>query len=80
MILFLHMGFAFMRNPDNWQVIQGKKYKKKSNKAEKCKKSSFFVRAALQRIPIPDFRNFERSPLPTTPQPFIFLRPRSDCV
>jgi hypothetical protein len=48
---FLHMGFAFMRIQDIWQVFEGKKCKKKSIPAKKYKKPSFFVRIALQRNP-----------------------------
>jgi hypothetical protein len=29
-VKFLHMAFGFRRNPDTWQVFQGKKCKKRA--------------------------------------------------
>jgi hypothetical protein len=60
-IRFLHMGVAFRRNSDIWQVIRCKEYKKKSIPSQKCKKTSFLVHAALQRIPSPDWCDFRLS-------------------
>jgi hypothetical protein len=37
------MGVGFMRIHDMWQVFEGKKCKKKSISAKKCKKPSFIV-------------------------------------
>ncbi|MBV8376907.1 MAG: hypothetical protein JO279_07860 [Verrucomicrobia bacterium] len=46
-IIFLHMGDGFMRIHDIWQVFEGKKCKKKSIPAKKCKKPSFIVRGGI---------------------------------
>jgi hypothetical protein len=57
-IRFLHIGVAFRRKSDIWQVIQSKKCKKKSIPREKYKKASFFERVALQRVSFLECRNF----------------------
>src|SRR5260370_21769162 len=62
-IRFLHMGSALSRNLDIWQVIQGKSCRKKPFQSEKCRKSSFFGRVALQRFSSPDRRDLAFSTL-----------------